>query len=66
MDPAARMCAVALQAGAQLVIVNADRTPYDNAAAVILRGRIGETLPSIVGSSRTRRSRSRRGGAELA
>jgi NAD-dependent deacetylase len=50
MDPAARMCAVALQAGAQLVIVNADRTPYDNSAAAILRGRIGETLPSIVGS----------------
>jgi NAD-dependent deacetylase len=50
VDPAARLCAVALQAGAQLVIVNSDPTPYDNSASAILRGRIGETLPSIVGS----------------
>jgi NAD-dependent deacetylase len=48
VQPAARLCALALEAGARLIIVNADPTPYDNVAAAVLRGPIGEVLPAIV------------------
>jgi NAD-dependent deacetylase len=49
--PATRLCDIALGAGARLVIVNAEPTPYDHSAAAVLRGSIGETLPAIVGSA---------------
>ena len=39
---------IALQSGARLVILNAQETPYDPAAAAILRGGIGDVLPRIV------------------
>jgi NAD-dependent deacetylase len=42
------MCEVALRHGARLVVVNADPTPYDSAAAAVLRGRIGAVLPALV------------------
>jgi len=48
VQPAARLCALALEAGARLIIVNADPTPYDNVAAAVVRGPIGEVLPAIV------------------
>lgn len=48
VQPAARLCDVAVEAGAHLVIVNAEPTPYDHQATAVLRGRIGEVLPAIV------------------
>jgi NAD-dependent deacetylase len=48
VQPAARLCALALEAGARLIIVNAEPTPYDNVAAAVVRGPIGEVLPAIV------------------
>jgi NAD-dependent deacetylase len=39
----------AVAAGAQLVIVNGEPTPFDRAADVVLRGAISEVLPTIVG-----------------
>jgi NAD-dependent deacetylase len=41
----------ALSAGARLVIVNAEPTPLDDRAHVVLRGRIGEVLPPLVAAA---------------
>jgi len=49
VQPAANLCAVALDAGARLVIVNAQPTPYDTFAAAVLSAPIGEVLPALVG-----------------
>ena len=49
VQPAAQLCAVAKQAGARLVIVNADPTPYDPIADAVLSGRIGHVLPELLG-----------------
>ena len=46
--PVAALPEIALQSGARLVILNAQETPYDPAAAAILRGGIGDVLPKIV------------------
>ena len=46
--PVAALPEIALQRGARLVILNAQETPYDPAAAAILRDGIGEVLPKIV------------------
>ncbi|QLY31496.1 SIR2 family NAD-dependent protein deacylase [Nocardia huaxiensis] len=48
VEPAASMCAVAVDAGAHLVIVNAEPTPYDEYADEIVRDPIGEALPRLV------------------
>ncbi|MFJ4656518.1 SIR2 family NAD-dependent protein deacylase [Nocardia sp. NPDC088792] len=48
VEPAASMCAVAVDAGADLVIVNAEPTPYDDYAAEIIREPIGDALPRLV------------------
>jgi NAD-dependent deacetylase len=46
--PAAALPAIALQAGARLVIVNAEPTPFDGSAAAVVREPIGEVLPRLV------------------
>jgi NAD-dependent deacetylase len=46
--PVADLPRVALEAGARLVIVNAEETPYDRVAHAVVRDRIGEVLPAIV------------------
>ena len=46
--PVAALPEIALQCGARLVILNAQETPYDPAAAAILRDGIGSVLPRIV------------------
>ncbi|MFN2463931.1 MAG: NAD-dependent deacetylase [Candidatus Dormibacteria bacterium] len=46
--PAAALPGLALQNGARLVIVNAQPTPYDGAAAAVLSGPISEVLPALV------------------
>jgi NAD-dependent deacetylase len=50
VQPAAGLCEIAVAHGARLVVLNADPTPYDPVASALLRGRIGEVLPELVGS----------------
>lgn len=45
--PAADVPATAAEAGAPLVIVNAEPTPLDEAATVVIHGRAGEVLPRL-------------------
>ena len=48
VHPAAGLCDVAMDAGADLVIVNAQPTPYDSAATVVVREPISDVLPALV------------------
>jgi NAD-dependent deacetylase len=48
VHPAAILPQLALNAGARLVIINAQPTPYDGRAHAVLHHPIAETLPSIV------------------
>jgi NAD-dependent deacetylase len=48
VQPAAGLAGVATDAGARLVIVNRDPTPYDGLASALLRDPIGQTLPRLV------------------
>jgi NAD-dependent deacetylase len=45
--PAAEVPLVALRAGARMIVVNAEPTPYDHLAEVVIHGRSGEVLPEI-------------------
>ena len=49
VTPVAYFPQYALRNGARLIIMNADETPYDQAADVVLRGQIGDVLPKLVG-----------------
>src|SRR5438093_11864337 len=49
--PIAGALPAAKSAGARVVIVNAEATPFDGIADAVLRDSIGETLPRIVGMS---------------
>lgn len=49
VHPAAGLVDIAAQVGARVIIVNAEPTPYDPLASVVLRGGISEVLPAIVG-----------------
>jgi NAD-dependent deacetylase len=46
--PAADIPLVALRSGAQLIVINAEATPFDALASVVIRGKSGEVLPEIV------------------
>jgi NAD-dependent deacetylase len=48
VEPAGSLCASAVRAGAALVIINWDRTPYDGIATEIIRDPLSEALPRIV------------------
>ncbi|HEY6607816.1 MAG TPA: Sir2 family NAD-dependent protein deacetylase [Candidatus Limnocylindria bacterium] len=48
--PVARLPELALDAGARLVILNAEPTPLDGRADAVLRGRAGEVLGTLVGA----------------
>jgi NAD-dependent deacetylase len=52
VEPAASLCGRAVGAGAALVIVNRDPTPYDAIAAEVVRDPIGEAVPRIAGQLR--------------
>jgi NAD-dependent deacetylase len=52
VEPAASLCAVAAEAGARLIIVNRDPTPYDDLAADVIREPIGTAVPRLVGALR--------------
>ncbi len=47
VHPAAGLCDVATSAGARLVIVNAQPTPYDGAASAVIRSPVSEVLPAL-------------------
>lgn len=47
VEPAASLCALAVESGAVLVIVNRDPTPYDDLATALVREPIGTSLPEI-------------------
>jgi NAD-dependent deacetylase len=49
VEPAASLCTIAAEAGASLVIVNRDPTPYDSAATAVIREPIGQAVPRIAG-----------------
>lgn len=51
VHPAAGLVDVAAAAGADVVILNGEPTPYDDVATVVLRGGVGELLPRIVGGT---------------
>jgi NAD-dependent deacetylase len=46
--PAADVPLAAVRAGAPLVIVNEEATPFDRAARLVIRGRTGEVLPRLL------------------
>jgi NAD-dependent deacetylase len=48
VQPAASLCAIAVEAGASLVVINRDPTPYDRVAATVIRDPIGSAVPRIV------------------
>lgn len=47
VHPAAGLVDLAAMAGAAVVIVNAEPTPYDDVATAVLRGGVGEILPRL-------------------
>lgn len=47
VHPAAGLVDLAVRAGAELVICNAQPTPYDDLAAAVLRAPLAEALPSL-------------------
>jgi len=47
VQPAASLCSIAADAGASLVIINRDPTPYDAAATAVIRDPIGQAIPQI-------------------
>jgi NAD-dependent deacetylase len=52
--PVAGAVPAAIAAGIRVVIVNAQPTPFDDMAAAVLRGPIGEILPVLCGSAWSR------------
>lgn len=46
--PAAEVPLVAVRAGARMIVINAEPTPFDRFAEVVIHGRSGEVLPEIV------------------
>jgi NAD-dependent deacetylase len=46
--PAADIPLMAVRSGAQLIVINAEPTPFDELAAVVVRGKSGKVLPEIV------------------
>jgi len=51
VQPVASLCDVALSAGARLVVVNAEPTPYDSRADAVFRDPISVLLPVLVGQT---------------
>jgi NAD-dependent protein deacetylase/lipoamidase len=47
VQPAASLCGIAAEAGADVVIVNRDPTPYDAVATEVIREPIGQAVPQI-------------------
>ncbi|MDR7304424.1 SIR2 family NAD-dependent protein deacylase [Haloactinomyces albus] len=58
--PAAGFADLAAKAGADLIICNAEPTPYDEQAAAVLRGPLTEVLPELVAVPQSMQQRSLR------
>jgi NAD-dependent deacetylase len=56
VEPAASLCAVAMDCGTSLVVVNRDPTPYDAVATEVISEPIGTAVPRIVGLLRDQAS----------
>jgi NAD-dependent deacetylase len=56
VTPAAWLPETARAAGVRLIIANDEPTPLDGLADVVLRGRVGKTLPAVTAALRARRS----------
>src|ERR1700687_2370847 len=48
VHPAADIPVAALRSGARLIVINAEPTPIDELAEVVIHGRSGEVLPQIL------------------
>jgi NAD-dependent deacetylase len=48
VHPAADIPLAAVRSGAKLIIINAEPTPFDSLAEVVIHGRAGEVLPEIL------------------
>jgi NAD-dependent deacetylase len=48
VHPAADIPVAAVSSGARLIVVNAEPTPLDRFAEVVIHGRSGEVLPELV------------------
>ena len=46
--PAADIPLVALRSGAPMIVINAEPTPFDQLAEVVIHGKSGEVLPEIL------------------
>lgn len=46
--PAAEIPLVAVRAGARMIVINAEPTPFDALAEVVIHGRSGEVMPEIL------------------
>jgi NAD-dependent deacetylase len=57
VEPVASLCDIASTAGARLVIVNRDPTPYDRWASLVVRDPIGVALPEICAALGEQRER---------
>lgn len=51
VHPAAGLCEEAVDCGARLVIMNAQPTPYDRIADVVIRSPLGSVLPTLVAAA---------------
>jgi NAD-dependent deacetylase len=49
VQPAASLLDVAAAAGARVIIVNAQATPYDHLAAEVIRDPISQAVPDLIG-----------------
>jgi NAD-dependent deacetylase len=49
--PAAGLVDIAVRSGARLVVVNAEPTPYDDVADLVVREPIGSSLPRLLRSA---------------
>jgi len=47
--PVAQCVPLAHTAGTEIIIINAEPTPFDSIAAALLRGSISDVLPKVVG-----------------
>jgi NAD-dependent deacetylase len=56
VHPAAGFVDVAVDAGADLVVCNAEPTPYDDVATAVLRGPLDEALPALVTACEARQA----------
>jgi NAD-dependent deacetylase len=46
--PAADLVPEAVEAGAKVILINLQPTPYDDMVSVVLRGKVGEVLPKLL------------------